>query len=558
MSKSSDGFRKKEAVLPEHSLPLRRALLKGLGFTDQRINRPLVGVVNSWGENNPAARHIDGLAKVVKEGIDTGGATPMEFCISSLCGGMAGGGPGARYALSYRDIVAAFIEIMSEVNYLDALVLLPVCDDVVPAHLMAAARLNLPSILVLGGYMPSVHHNGLEICAFDVSSKYAEWKSGKVSDEEYFYYEDSSCQGFGSCPWMGTGNTMGAIAEALGMALPGNSTTCGSDPKLLRIAYEAGRQIVNLVETDIKPSRVMTKDAIHNAVKVCSALGGSSNAILHMPAIAEEADVEFNIDLFDRYSMEVPQICNVKPTGKYLLKDLDEAGGLPAVLKELAPLLNLDVLTITGRTLRENISSAKVLNREVIYPLSQPFKQMSGIVILKGNLAPRGAIVKLSGVAKELHTYRGRARVFNSEVEATNALLKGEINSGDVVVIRYLGPRGDPGMRVCARFLWILSSMPTKRVALVTDGRFSGTNKGLGIGHVSPEAAVGGPIALVKDNDIIEIDIPNRRLNIEISDEEIKRRKDVWKAPSPKAGKGYLTLMERLMQPPEKGATLKP
>lgn len=558
MSKSSNGCKKREAVLPEYSLPLRRALLKGVGFTDQRINRPLVGVVNSWGENNPAAKHINELAKAVKEGIDASGATPMEFCISSLCGGMAGGGPGARYALSYRDIVAAFIEIMSEVNYLDALVLLPVCDDAVPAHLMAAARLNLPSILVLGGYMPSVHHDGLEICAFDVSSKYAERESGKVSSEEYLFYEDNSCQGLGACPWMGTGNTMGAIAEALGMTLPGNSTTCGNDPKLLRIAYEAGRQIANLLEMNIKPSHIMTKDAIHNAVKVCSAIGGSSNAILHVPAITQELDVDFDIDLFDRYSMEVPQICDVKPTGKYLLKDLDEAGGLPAILKELGPMLDLNTLTVTGRTLGENISTAKVLDRKVIYPLSQPFKQESGIVILKGNLAPEGAIVKLSGVPKELQTYRGGARVFDSEVRATEALLKEEINSGDVVVIRYLGPRGDPGMRVCARFLWILSSMPTKRVALVTDGRFSGTNKGLGIGHVSPEAAVGGPIALVEDDDMIEIDIPNRRLDIEISDKEIKRRKEVWKAPSPKGGKGYLALMEKLMQPPEKGATLKP
>jgi len=558
MEGKSQGFKKRESVLPEYNLPLRRALLKGTGFNDLRIRKPLIGVVNSWGENNPAAKHISALAKAVKEGIEAGGGTPMEFCISSLCGGMAGGGPGARYALGYRDVVAAFIEIIAEANYMDALVLLPVCDDVVPAHLMAAARLNLPSILVLGGYMPSVHHEGLDICALDVSFKYGEKERGEVSDEEYLYYENNSCQGFGACPWMGTGNTMGAIAETLGMALPGNSTTCGTDPKLLRLAYQAGMQIVDLLGKDIRPSHIMTKEAIHNAVKVCSAIGGSSNAVLHVPAIAQEVDVEFGIDLFDRYSMEVPQICNVKPTGKYLLKDLDEAGGLPAVLKELGPLLNLGALTVNGRTLGENIREAKVLNREVIFPLSKPFKQMSGIVILKGSLAPRGAIVKLSGVPKELQTYRGRAKVFNSEVEATNALLKEEIDSGEVVVIRYLGPRGDPGMRVCARFLWILSSMPSKRVALITDGRFSGTNKGLGIGHVSPEAAVGGPIALVKDDDLIAIDIPNRKLNIEISDEEMKQRREDWKAPPPKGRKGYLALMEKLMQPPEKGATLKP
>lgn len=558
MSKNSNVFKKRETVLPEYSLSLRRSLLKGVGFDNQRINRPLIGVVNSWGENNPAARHIHGLAKAVKEGIESGGATPMEFCISSLCGGMAGGGPGARYALGYRDIAAAFIEIMAEVNYMDALVLLPVCDDVVPAHLMAAARLDLPSILVLGGYMPSLHHEGVDMCAFDVSSKFAEREKGKVSKEEYFYYEDNSCQGFGACPWMGTGNTMGAIAEALGMTLPGNSTTCGIDPKLLRLAYEAGRQVVELLEKDIRPSHIMTGDAFHNAVKVCSAVGGSSNAILHMPAIADETNVDFDIDLFDRYSMEIPQICNVKPTGEYLLKDLDEAGGLPAVMKELCPLLNLETLTATGRTLGENINTAKVLNRKVIYSSSQPFQKASGIGILKGNLAPGGAIVKLSGVPKELQTYRGRARVFNSEVEATNSLLKEEIKSGDVVVIRYLGPRGDPGMRVCARFLWILSGMPTKRVALITDGRFSGTNKGLGIGHVSPEAAVGGPIALVEDGDMIEIDIPNRKLNVEISKEEMEGRGKSWKVPPPKIEKGYLAMMEKLMQPPEKGATLKP
>ena len=549
---------KKEEVLDAWGIPHRHAFLRGVGFTTDQIQKPLVGVLNSWGEINPAAGHLDRLTKRIKAGIESSGGTPMEFGISSLCVGMEGGGPGGSYCLAYRDIVADFIEIISETNLFDGIVFTSVCDDVVPAHLMAAARLDIPSMILLGGYMSPKIYKGKIRYSTQIGTGYGELQRGAISKEEFEEMADVACGNWGACPVMGTGNTMGAIAETLGMTLPGNSTACGSDPIIGRLAFQTGVQIMSLILKGIKPTDILTMKSFENAIRVFLALGGSTNALIHIPAIAAELEMEIPLSFFDSLGRQTPFLCNVQPSGEYTMKEFDEAGGLPALLKELSPLLHSETMTVTEKTLGENVKYAEVFNREVIFPLSAPIAKEGGIAILRGSLAPNGAVVKISGLGEEDLIKKGPAKVFNSEREACENLLKGKVTPGNMVIIRYLGPKGNPGMRIAARFLWILSGMNLdKSVTVITDGRFSGTNRGGAIGHVSPEAAEGGPIALVREGDIIEINIPERKVELAVQEEEIKKRFNSWKPPQSKFKKGLLARISKTILPIEKGAILQ-
>ena len=549
---------KREKILDPWNIPQRRAALKGMGFTTEQIERPTIGVLNSWGENTPAGGHLDRLAKKIKAGIESAGGTPMEFAISSLCHAPAGGSRGASYSLAYRDVVADFVELIAEVNLFDGIVFTTVCDDVVPAHLMAAARLNIPSIIMLGGYMLPKMYKGKAHYLVDVGMTYVKVQRGETSQEEFEEMAETVCGNFGACPVMGTGNTMGAIAESLGMTFPGNSTVSGSDPMIVRLAYQTGVQIMSLVEKQIKPSDILTIKSFENAIRVFLALGGSTNALIHIPAIAAELDMEIPLSLFDSLSRQTPFLCNVKPGGKYTMKEFDEAGGLPALIEELRPLLHSNTMTVTGKTLLENVRGSKVSNREVIFPLSTPIASEGAVAILTGNLAPNGAIVKISGLGMQELSKKGPAKVFDSEKEACEKLFKGDINRGDMVVIRYVGPKGDPGMRLTSRFLWFLSGMNLDEVVtVISDGRFSGTNRGGAIGHVSPEAAEGGPIAAVRDGDIIELNIKDRKLQLVVPEEEIKKRLKSWKPTKSKFKRGLLARISETMLAVEKGAILQ-
>jgi dihydroxy-acid dehydratase len=549
---------KRESILDEGNLAHRHAKLKGVGYTTEQIQKPLIGVLNCWGEINPAAIHMDRLTQMVKAGIESAGGTPMEFAISSLCPGMGIGGRGSSYSLAYRDIVADFVEIIAEENFFDGIVFTTVCDDVIPAHLMAAARLNLPSIMLLGGYMLPKVYKGKTCYSQQVTERYAQMQKGLLGKNEFEKFVDVACGNCGACPIMGTGHTMGAIAETLGMTLPGNSTVCGADSILGRLAYQTGVQAVDLWRRKVKPGDILTEKSFENAIRVFLALGGSTNALIHLPAIAAELEIEIPFSRVDSLSRETPFLCNVKPSGRYTMKEFDEAGGLPALLNELAPLLHSEMMTVTGKSLGENVRGSEIFDPEVIFPLSAPIAREGGIAILRGSLAPNGAVVKISGLNQEDMAKRGPARVYNSEKEACEALLNSKIGPGDMVIIRYLGPKGYPGMRIAAYFLWLLAGMKLdKTVTVITDGRFSGTNLGGAVGHVSPEAADGGPIALVRDGDIIEIDIPKREAELCVSEDELKKRSASWEPMQAKFNKGLLARVSKTMLPIEKGAVLQ-
>lgn len=549
---------KKEQDLSEWSLPFRHALLKGVGYTREQVQRPFIGVLNGWGEINPAAGHLDALAKLVKAGVTSAGGTPVEFSLSSLCGGMAGGGRGSSYSLAYRDVTADFVELIAQENFFDGLVFTTVCDDVVPAHLMAAARIDIPSIIVLGGYMTPKIFKGQTCDAQMVGKAYSKLKKGVISAEEFEEMSDVACGNWGACPVMGTGNTMGAIAETLGMTLTGNSSLSGGDPGLRRMAYQAGVQVMSLVKNQTTPGRIITEKSLENAIRVFLAVGGSTNAMIHIPAIAYECGMETPLSLFDSLSRETPFICNVEPSGKHTMKEFDEAGGLPTLLRELSPLLHTDVLTVTGKTLGENLQRADVFDRDVIFPLYSPLSPEGGVAVLYGSLAPNGAIVKTSGLIESDKKKKGPAKVFDSEQNACETLLKGGIEPGDMVVIRYVGPKGDPGMRITARFLWLLAGLKMDTsVTLVTDGRVSGTNQGGTVCHLSPEAAAGGPIALVQDGDFINLDILERKIELEVAPDELNKRREDWNPPPAKFKKGLLARISTTMLPVERGAVLQ-
>ncbi len=534
-----------------------RALLHSLGVTRDELNKPFVAVVNSFSEIVPGHVHLRRLAEAVKAGIRAAGGVPFEFNTIAICDGLAQGHSGMYYSLPSRDLIADSIELTVEAHKFDAMVMLPSCDKIVPGHLMAAARLDLPTIVVTGGPMLPGYWRGQKLTLVDAREAIGRVKTGKLSELELAEIEQAACPGPGSCAMMATANTMACVTEALGMSLPYCAMTHAEDAAKDRLAQESGRQVVELLKKNVKPSDVMKPESFENAITVDVALGGSLNTVLHLPAIASELGIKIPLERFDEVSRRVPHLCALKPAGPHTALDFAKAGGVPALMKQLESLLNLSALTVTGKMLSKNIERAKVLNSEIIRPLSKPINREGSIAVLKGNLAPRGAVVKQVAVSAKMRKHEGPARVFDCLEDALKALDDKKIKRGNVVVVRYEGPRGGPGMREQHMLASLLMGMSLgESVALVTDGRFSGSTRGPMIGHVSPEAAEGGPIAVVQDGDRIRIDIPNRKLELVISEEELQQRLQRWRAPSKKI-KGYLARHAKMVGPADEGATLR-
>ncbi len=520
-----------------------RSLLRALGVTRAEMDKPFIGVVNSFSEVVPGHMHLRDIAEAVKAGVRTGGGVPFEVNTIAVCDGIAMNHAGMKYSLPSRELIADSVEIVVEAHAFDGLVFIPNCDKIIPGMLMAAVRLNLPSIFISGGPMLA-GCLGSSMEKVDLSSVFeavGKVAKGLLSQEELERLEEVACPGCGSCAGMFTANTMNCATEALGMGLPGNGTIPAADGRRQQLAKEAGRQVMELVANDIKPRGIVTQGALHNAFVVDMALGGSTNSVLHLMAIANEAGVDFSLAMINQISERSPNLCRLRPVGSYHLEDLDRAGGIPAVMKELKGLLNLGAGTVSGKSVAEIIADSRVLDKEVIHPVSDAYSPRGGIAILFGNLAPEGAVVKSAAVAPEMMVHQGPARVFDSEEEATAAIMSDSIKSGEVIVIRYEGPKGGPGMREMLTPTSLLSGMGMdKEVALLTDGRFSGATRGAAIGHVSPEAASRGPIAALHNGDIIKIDIPNYKLDVELGDEEIAGRLARLAEFEPKVKAGYL------------------
>jgi len=536
---------------------MARTLLKACGFTDEEIDRPLVAVVNSWTNIVPGHVHLDKVARAVEDGIRMAGGTPLQFHTIAVCDGIAMGHEGMRYPLPSRDIITASIEIMVEAHKLDGMVLIGSCDKIVPGMLMAAAHINIPTIVVSGGPMLPGYYKGQKL----TGSKGLELMfltmllPSEQMMKETIELSDYVCPGAGSCQGMYTANTMGCITEALGMSLPGSATIPAVDARRHRIAKQSGIQIMKLIEEDVRPAEIMVYEAFENAIRIDMALGGSTNTVLHLPAIASQLEIGLPLELLDKISRETPHLCNMDPAGPYTVKDLNEAGGIPAVLKELGDLIHQDLLTVTGKTLGENLKDAAVPNKEVVRPKDNPVHKEGGIAILKGTLAPEGAVVKQSAVDPKMLKFKGPANVFDAEEDALRAIMKQEINLGEVIVIRYEGPRGGPGMKEMLKpTAALMGTGLGSEVALITDGRFSGATRGPCIGHVTPEAMNGGPIAAAKNGDIISIDIPNRRVDLKIPKEELRQRLKRWRPPEPKVEKGILAAYSKIVKPTSIGA----
>ena len=519
-----------------------RALLKSLGLQDDDIAKPLIGIANSYTNLVPGHIHLRTIGEAVKEGILAAGGTPFEFSTIAVCDGIAMGHEGMRYSLPSREIVADSVEIMLQAHSLDGLVMISNCDKITPGMLMAAARVNIPAIMVTGGPMAAGRHHGKKISYSSMPEALGQVAAGKMTEGELCEMEENACPGCGSCSGMFTANTMACMTEALGLSLPYCATSLANSAFKLRLARATGKQIIKLVQTDLKPSQILTKEAFENAVALDMALGGSTNTTLHLPAIAKEAGLTLPLSTFDEIGRKVPHLCSMIPSGMYALEDLDAAGGVPAVMSELKTLLNLKLLTVSGKTVGENIKDAVVLDREVIHSLTNPVHQEGGIAILTGNLAPKGSVIKTAGVSPKMQKHTGPAKVYDSEKEALVAIRGNKIKPGDVVVIRYEGPRGGPGMPEMLFPTATIAGMGlSESVALITDGRFSGATHGGSIGHVAPEAFEGGPIAALRNGDTITIDIPNRTLKVELSDKELKARLAAWKPREPKIKKGILS-----------------
>ncbi|MCK8824388.1 dihydroxy-acid dehydratase [Fuchsiella alkaliacetigena] len=534
-----------------------RSLFKAMGYTDEEINRPLIGIANAKNEVIPGHFHLDGVAEAVKSGVRMAGGTPIEFGAIGVCDGIAMGHEGMHYSLASREVIADSVEIMVRAHSLDALVLIPNCDKIVPGMLMASARLNIPAIVVSGGPMLAGQHRGEKIDLKTVFESVAAVKAGKLSSAELTEVEDSACPGCGSCSGMFTANSMNCLTEVLGLGLPGNGTIPAVDARRRRLAKKAGQQIMKLWEEDIKPLDILTEETFRNALKVDMALGCSTNTALHLPAIAYEAGIELDIEIINEIKEQVPHLCSLSPAGEYHIEDLDRAGGIPAVMKVLSQegILAEELLTVTTQSVADNLAGVEVLDEQVIRDFDTAYHATGGLAALKGNLAPAGAVVKQSAVAEEMLVHSGPARVFDSEEAAVAAIHEGKIKSGDVVVIRYEGPKGGPGMReMLTPTSAVAGAGLDKEVALITDGRFSGATRGAAIGHVSPEAMQGGAIAVVEEGDIIEIDIPQGELNVKLSAEELETRLEKWTAPEPKIKTGYLSRYAKLVSSASKGA----
>ncbi len=537
------------------------SLLYALGFTKEEIERPIIGVVNSFSEIVPGHMHLDKITQAVKAGIRAAGGTPIEFPAIAVCDGIAMGHMGMKYSLVSRDLIADSTEAMALAHQFDGLVMIPNCDKNVPGLLMAAARVNIPAIFCAGGPMLAGHlKDGRRTCLSHMFEAVGAYYAGKIDESGVEDYTENACPSCGSCSGMYTANSMNCLTEAIGMALKGNGTIPAPYSARIRLAKLTGMKIMELVEKNIRPRDIMTEKAFKNAEAVDMALGCSTNTMLHIPAIAHEAGVKIDLSEANEISSRTPNLCHLAPAGDTFMEDLDRAGGVYAVMKELSKknLIDTSLLTATGKTVAENIADVENSNHEIIRPIENPYSQTGGIAVLKGNLAPDGCVVKRSAVDAKMMKHEGKARVFDSEDEAIAAIYAKKINSGDVVVIRYEGPKGGPGMREMLNPTSAICGMGLDTsVALITDGRFSGATRGASIGHVSPEAASGGNIALVNEGDLISIDIDNCKIELKVSDEELAKRRAVWKAPEPKIKTGYLARYARLVSSADKGAILE-
>ncbi|HBG9817457.1 TPA: dihydroxy-acid dehydratase [Clostridioides difficile] len=538
----------------------KRALMYGMGLTKEEIERPLIGIVNAQNEVIPGHLHLDEIAEAAKNGVRMSGGLPLEFPAIGVCDGIAMGHVGMNYSLASRELIADSIEAMAMAHGFDALVLIPNCDKIVPGMLMAAARLNIPSIVVSGGPMLPGKKNGKVYDFNSAMEGVGACKDGTVSEEELEELAMNSCPGCGSCSGLFTANSMNCLTEALGMGIPYNGTAASHSGERKRIAKYAGMYVMELLKNDIKPRDILTIDAFKNAIAVDMAMAGSTNTVLNLPAIAYESGIELNLDFFDEISEKTPCLTKLSPSGKHHIEDLHMAGGIPAIMNELSKIngINLDCKTVTGKTIGENIRNCEIENEEVIHTLKNPYSNQGGLAILKGNLALNGAVVKKSAVAEEMLVHEGPARVFNSEEEAVNAIFGKKINKGDVIVIRYEGPKGGPGMKEMLSPTSAVAGMGLdKHVALLTDGRFSGATRGASIGHISPEAMEGGLIGLVEEGDIISINIPDKKLELKVDEVEIENRKLKFKPLEPKIKHGYLSRYAKLVTSANTGAVLK-
>ena len=543
---------------PEWSM--QRAYFKSMGYSDYDLERPLIGVANSWNRVVPGHYNLNLVSEYVKQGVLQAGGTPVEFGVIAACDGIAQGHEGMHYILPTRDLIANDIEMMVQAHRLDAVVLLGSCDKIVPGMLMAAARMDLPAILVAGGPMEGG-------CEFDeraadgtsLTEGLGMLKAGKIDGEDYQRLEDCAMPTCGSCSFLGTANSMCCVAEAMGMSLPGTATIPATHAARLRTAQAAGRQIVALVEQGITARQIINSCGIENAIRVSTAIGGSTNVALHIPAIGYEADCyEITMDFFEAVCRSTPHIARMNPAAAPNVPDFHSAGGVPAVMREILPLLHGDALTVTGKSVAENVAAAQVCDRHIIHTLDDPWSKEGGLAVLRGNLAPNTAVTKPAAIVPEMHVFTGQARCFDSEEAANGAILEGKVREGDVIVIRYEGPKGGPGMREMYTAMKLLYGRGLAlKTAVVTDGRFSGTNNGCFVGHISPEAAEGGAIAVVRDGDTITIDIPNRRLELHVPDKEIETRLRAWVRPPPKIKSGYLALYARLAESADKGAIIR-
>ena len=538
-----------------------RSLLYALGFTKEELERPMIGVVCSYNEIVPGHMNLDKIAEAVKAGIRAAGGTPVEFPAIAVCDGIAMGHVGMKYSLVTRDLIADSTEAMAMAHQFDGLVMIPNCDKNVPGLLMAAARVNIPTIFVSGGPMLAGRlEDGRRSCLSHMFEAVGAYKAGKLDEAGVEDYENNACPSCGSCSGMYTANSMNCLTEAIGMGLRGNGTIPAVWSARLRLAKHAGMQIMELVEKDIKPRDIMTPAAFHNAETVDMALGCSTNTMLHLPAIAHECGIELDLDMSNAISAKTPNLCHLAPAGDTFMEDLEGAGGVYAVMKELTKkgLLDTSVMTVTGKTMAENLEGVVNRNPEIIRPIDNPYSQDGGIAVLKGNLAPEGCVVKRSAVAPEMMAHTGPARVFDGEEEAIAAIYAGKIVPGDVVVIRYEGPKGGPGMREMLNPTSAIVGMGLgESVALITDGRFSGATRGAAIGHVCPEAAQGGPIAFVEEGDIISIDIPSCKIELQVDEAALADRKAKWVCPEPKVKTGYLARYAKLVTSAARGAVLE-
>ena len=546
-------------ILERPEWSMNRALYKSMGYSDYDLGRPLIGIANSWNRVVPGHYNLNLVSEYVKQGIFQAGGTPVEFGVIGACDGLAQGHRGNYYILPSRDLIANDLETMVEAHSLDAVALLGSCDKIVPGMLMAAARLDVPAIMIVGGPMEGgCEFDGRASDGTSLTEGLGMLKAGKIDEATYRMLEDRAEPTCGSCSFLGTANTMCCIAEAMGLSLPGSATIPATFASRQRAAQASGRQIVELVKSGITARQIINRKGLENAIRVNSAIGGSTNAAIHIPAIGYEADCEIPMDLFEELCRSTPHIAKMNPAAAPNVPDFHEAGGVPAVMRQILPLLHGDAMTVASKTVAENVAQAEIKDSNIIRTLKDPWSKEGGLAVLRGNLASNTAITKPAAIVRKLRVFEGRARCFDSEEEANETILEGKVQDGEVVVIRYEGPKGGPGMREMYKAMKLLYGRGLAlTTALITDGRFSGTNNGCFVGHISPEAAEGGPIAIVEDGDVITIDIPKRKLHLHLSDEEIKDRLARWQRPEPKFKKGYLALYARLVESADKGAIIR-